>query len=421
MPPTSLWRDRAGQHSIPELAQQHGTPLYVYDASRIRDRVRELGAFDAIRYAQKANSNLSILRLIREAGCVVDAVSAGECGRAFAAGFAASGEPPGVVYTADVFDRESLELVVAQRIPVNCGSPDMIDQYGERAGTDAPGITLRINPGFGHGHDQKVNTGGETSKHGIWHEQIEDCVTRAERHGLRVTGVHAHIGSGVDMTHLARVAEAVCGYARRVGPSVDTISAGGGLSVPYREGEPRVDPARYFEIWDTARKKLVAEFGHPVRLELEPGRFLVAEAGLLLTEVRAIKTMGSKSYYLVDAGFNNLARPVLYGSYHPISIACAEPDGETREVVVAGPLCESGDIFTQSSGGFVETRELPNARVGDILTIECAGAYGFTMGSNYNSKPHAAEVLIDGADARLIRRRQPLEDLWADELGVDPA
>jgi diaminopimelate decarboxylase len=149
-----------------------------------------------------------------------------------------------------------------------------------------------------------------------------------------------------------------------------------------------------------------------VRLEIEPGRYLVAESGYLVTEIRAVKKMGKNTFYLVDAGFNNLARPVLYGAYHPMSIVPGERGARReREVVVGGPLCESGDIFTQEAGGYVRTQRLPEAKVGEFLVIECAGAYGFSMSSNYNSKPHAAEVLVSEGKARLVRVRQSLDDL----------
>ena len=177
-----------------------------------------------------------------------------------------------------------------------------------------------------------------------------------------------------------------------------------------------MDVDRYFELWDQTRKELEAEFGHSISLEIEPGRFLVAECGYLITEIRAIKQQGENLFYLVDAGFNNLARPILYGAYHPMSIAFAgEPNSQTQAAIVGGPLCESGDIFTQEEGGFVCSRELPVASVGDHLVIECAGAYGYVMSSNYNSKPFSAEVLIDGDDVHLVRKRQTADDLIAGE------
>ncbi len=397
--------------SVQNLAHSFGTPTYVYDAAKIAERIADLHAFDVVRYAQKANSNLAVLDWVRRQGAVVDAVSAFEIQRAFAAGYVDGKEPAEIVYTADIFDTPTLDLLVKHDIHVNCGSPTMIDQYGERA----PGrnITLRINPGFGHGHSQKTNTGGEQSKHGIWHDQVDDCLVRADRNGLAVTGLHMHIGSGTDLDHLAQVCSALETTARGIGRSITTISAGGGLPTLYRGDEQPVDLARYYELWDATRKRLEGEFGHKISLEIEPGRYLAAECGYLITEIRAIKQMGKNLFYLVDAGFNNLARPILYGAYHPMSICAheANPDPKLQDVVVGGPLCESGDIFTQEEGGFVASRSLPVAAVGDFLVIECAGAYGFVMSSNYNSKPMAAEVLLRDGKPHLVRARQTFQDV----------
>jgi diaminopimelate decarboxylase len=405
---------------VADLAREFGTPLYVYDAAKIAERIADLASFDVIRYAQKACSNLAIVDLVRRHGGLVDSVSAGEIYRALAVGFKPGQEahPPEIIYTADIFDRESLDLVVRHDIHVNCGSPDMIDQYGERM----PGrpITLRINPGFGHGHSHKTNTGGAQSKHGIWHEQLEDCIERAARYKLAIAGLHMHIGSGTDMQHLSQVCVALEKAALAVGSSIMSISAGGGLPIPYREGQEYVDIAAYFELWNATRHRLANEFGHEISLEIEPGRYLVAESGYLISEIRAIKNMGENTFYLVDAGFNNLARPVLYGAYHPMAICPSEPGRprphSTREVVVGGPLCESGDIFTQEEGGFVSRRALPEATVTDYLVIGCAGAYGYAMASNYNSKPLVAEVLIENDQPHLVRRRQTLEDIIRDEM-----
>ena len=406
---------------VEDLAVQFGTPTYIYDAATIVQRFGELQQFDTVRFAQKACSNLAIVDLVRRQGGLVDTVSAGEIERALAAGYqggspdmAAGDPPPAIVYTADIFDQPALELVVEHDIHVNAGSADMIDQLGEVSpGAD---LTLRINPGFGHGHSQKTNTGGEQSKHGIWHEQVDECLQAAARHQITVSGLHMHIGSGTDLEHLAQVCQVMDKVARGVGDTVQSISAGGGLPVPYREDESFIDLGRHFELWDSVRNGLQEEFGHRVNLEIEPGRFLVAESGFLLSEIRAIKQMGENLFYLVDAGFNNLARPILYGAYHPISIVPSDDEPrQQQEVIVGGPLCESGDIFTQEEGGFVSSRRLPEARVGEYLVLECAGAYGAVMGSNYNSKPHAAEVLVAGGSAELVRQRQASQDLFRDE------
>src|SRR5262249_4263373 len=176
---------------------------------------------------------------------------------------------------------------------------------------------------------------------------------------------------------------------------------------------------QYFKLWDASRKRLEDQFGHPLTLEIEPGRYLVAESGYLVSEIRAVKRMGANTFYLLDAGFNNLARPILYGAYHPMSIVPNSGDGKDRplhDVVVGGPLCESGDIFTQQEGGYVATRKLPAASVGEYLVLEVAGAYGAVMGNNYNSKPLAAEVLIDAGKPNLIRSRQTFDDLVHGEV-----
>lgn len=407
----STARDEIAGISVADIANEFGTPAYVYDWNVIQQRIADLYKFDAIRYAQKALSNIAILDRMRKAGVVVDAVSAGEIQRALAAGFEAHSDPIGIVYTADVFDRAALELVVEHNIHCNLGSPDMIDQLGQVA----PGrnISLRINPGFGHGHSQKTNTGGPQSKHGIWHEQIDDCLRRADQYGLVVTGLHMHIGSGTDFEHLAQVCSAMEKVCFEVGRTVTTISAGGGLPVRYKPDQTYVDLEQYYRLWDDSRKRIEDTFEHDVEIEIEPGRYLVAESGYLIAEIRAIKQMGENTFYLLDAGFNDLARPILYGSYHPISVALRDPASTVceREVVVGGPLCESGDIFTQEEGGFVARRSLPSANVGDLVIIEIAGAYGYAMSSNYNSKYRAPEIMIEDGATKLIRHRESHEDL----------
>ncbi|MCA1858598.1 diaminopimelate decarboxylase [Janthinobacterium sp. HSC-3S05] len=401
--------------TLAQLAQEHGTPLWVYDAATIRARVAQLAQFDTVRFAQKANSNIHLLTLMREAGVHVDAVSLGEIERALQAGFtpAQTNGAAGVVFTCDLFDRPTLARVAAAKIEVNCGSVDMLRQLGPVS----PGhrVWLRINPGYGHGHSNKTNTGGENSKHGIWHEELPEALAVIRAHGLHLVGLHMHIGSGVDYSHLETVCGTMVDLVKNMGHDIEAISTGGGLSVPYRAGEQPVDTDHYFQLWDAARKQIEGHLGHPVHLEIEPGRFLVADAGLLVAEVRATKQMGGNHFTLLDTGFNELMRPAMYGSYHEMSVIAH--DGRALDTqhatVVGGPLCESGDVFTQRDGGVVETRLLPAAQVGDYVVFEGAGAYGASMSSNYNSRPHAAEYLVDGEQSRLIRRRQTVAELIA--------
>ena len=410
-------------YTIPEevfvkAAEQYGTPLWIYDRETIEKRVKETPDFDTVRFAQKACPNLSIISLVRKLGGVVDAVSAGEIVRALKAGFKGGqqkGKAPEIVYTADIFDRDALDLIAGEYpVHVNCGSMDMIWQLGERA----PGreITLRINPGFGHGHSQKTNTGGDQSKHGIWHEDLMRAIELASHFDLKVKGLHMHIGSGTDLEHLASVCEAMDRAGLAAGPRIHVISCGGGLPVPYNDDGEYVDLAEYHRIWREKLDLLAKVYRHPIRLEIEPGRYIVAESGYMISEIRAVKNQGENLFYLLDAGFNNLVRPVMYGSYHPIAVAGAKAGAPEAEVIVGGPLCESGDIFTQKEGGYVEKRRLPSAEVGDLVVFGVAGAYGFMMGSNYNSKPLAAEVLIEDGQPRLIRKRQTFDDLTAGEV-----
>jgi diaminopimelate decarboxylase len=390
------------------LVAQYGSPLWVMDAATVRAQLAQLRAFDVVRYAQKANPNTHLLRLLREGGAKVDAVSRGEALRALAAGYAVDD----IVYTADLLDRESLAFVVERGLTVNAGSIDMLRQLGERSPGHA--VWLRLNPGFGHGHSKKTNTGGEHSKHGIWHEQLGEALDAIRAGGLRLVGLHMHIGSGVDYGHLQQVCGAMVELVRQVqdaGMDLAAISAGGGLSVPYQKGQAAIDPAHYFGLWDAARREAEALLGHALQLEIEPGRYLVAEAGCLLTEVRAIKRQGSVPFVLVDAGFNELMRPAMYGAHHGMRLLGRS--GATQPTAVAGPLCESGDVFTQGEGGELLLRELPTAQVGDLLVIETTGAYGSSMSSNYNSRPLCAELLVDGESVSLIRRRQTIEELLA--------
>lgn len=401
-----------------DLAKQFGTPAWIYDATTIQRRVAQLQVFDTIRFAQKACSNLHILRLMKMLGVVVDAVSLGEIERAQRAGLTLTTDPrhAELVFTADLIDRPTLNRVVADRIPVNAGSIDMLNQIGEVS----PGhsVWLRINPGFGHGHSNKTNTGGEHSKHGIWHADLAHALATIQRHRLSLIGLHMHIGSGVDYAHLAEVCEAMVSLVRAThsqGHDIQALSAGGGLSIPYQPGDPEVNTGHYFKLWDHARHEAENIVGHPLKLEIEPGRYVVAESGVLISEVRAVKNMGRNHFVLVDAGFNELMRPTLYGSHHGISIipqASEVPATPLRPTVVAGPLCESGDVFTQLEGGVVSPRDLPEANVGDLLVFHDTGAYGASMSSTYNSRPLIPEVLVEPAGhARLIRRRQTLDEL----------
>jgi diaminopimelate decarboxylase len=400
------------------LPAEFGCPVWVYDAQIVREKIAALHQFDVVRFAQKACSNIHILRLMREQGVKVDSVSLGEIERALAAGFDPKADSDAIVFTADLIDDATLARVHELQIPVNAGSVDMLEQLGQVS----PGhrVWLRINPGFGHGHSQKTNTGGENSKHGIWYADMPAALEVLQRYNLKLVGIHMHIGSGVDYGHLEQVCGAMVRQVIDFGQDLEAISAGGGLSIPYREGEEAIDTDHYYGLWSAARDSIAAHLGHAVKLEIEPGRFLVAEAGVLVAQVRSVKEMGSRHFVLIDAGFNDLMRPSMYGSYHHITALAADGrdlvNAPRIETVVAGPLCESGDVFTQQEGGKVETRSLPEVKPGDYLVLHDTGAYGASMSSNYNSRPLLPEVLFDNGVAQLIRRRQTIQELLALEL-----
>lgn len=390
-----------GDELLTDLAERFGTPLYVHVTDGIQHQVNSLRGFDVVRYAMKANPCLAVLERVRAAGAHVDCVSEGELARALAVGWS----PGEITFTSDLFDHGALDAAIRAGVHVNLGSPDMIEQYAERA----PGgsVTLRVNPGFGHGHNRKVNTGGSSSKHGIWHADLSQCVERAARAGVTIAGLHMHIGSGSDLEHLRKVADAMVESVRAVGASVRTISAGGGLPTPYRPEDSPLDPAPLAAVWNEARAVAEGLVGHALTLEVEPGRFIVAEGGLMLAEVRGTKLVDHMPYVLLNAGFHNLARPMLYGAFHQISVL-GRDESPLRPTVVAGPLCEASDVFTQGEYGEPKPQNLPHMSPGDLVCFHDTGAYGSSMASGYNSMAIAAEVVITEGVARLARpRREP--------------
>lgn len=405
---------------LKKLHKKYKGPVWVYDASVITNRIMQLKKFDIIRFAQKSCSNIHILRLMRSNGVKVDAVSLGEIERAILAGFNnVDKNDDEIIFTADVLEEETLYRILKLNIPVNAGSIDMLIQLGMQS----PGhkVWLRINPGFGYGHNKKTNTGGENSKHGIWYTDIAKALYYIRYYNLNLIGFHMHIGSGVHYDHLSKVCNVMMQYVFKYKVDLNVISAGGGLTIPYRIEDEAIDINRYFCLWDNVRQHISQYFGHSVNLEIEPGRFLVAESGVLITQIRVVKEMGSRHFLLIDAGYNDLMRPVMYGSYHHISLIPGDDRSIVAEklcdTVVGGPLCESGDIFTQDMNGMILSRKLPiSAKVGDYLIFHDTGAYGSAMSSNYNTRPLLPEVLLENGKIKQIRRKQKLEDLFMLEI-----
>jgi diaminopimelate decarboxylase len=396
-----------GNLSTEALAAQFGTPLYVYDAMVIRRQMeRVTRAFAGLPfrpfYAMKANGNLSILRMLREGGFGCDCVSPGEIFLAMRAGFTAEQ----IWFTCSNVSDDDLRAIPHPRIVVNVNSMSEIDRC---LALDLPNpIALRVNPDIGAGHHADVITAGDSVKFGIDVAEIDSARMLIEDTGRKVVGLHAHIGSGVDTPEpLIRAARKLLELTPSFS-NLEWLNFGGGMATPYRPGENEFPIDDYgAELTHVANAMLRAR---NLTAILEPGRYLVAQSGVLLARVTTKRISAGVEWAGVDSGFNHLVRPSKYSAYHHILNATRGETGASEELVVAGNLCESGDVFTRAEGRVV-TRKLDPVRVGDLLAFCDAGAYGFSMASHYNARLLPPEVLVDGDAATLIRARQSLDDL----------
>ena len=420
-------------YPLDRIAERIGTPFWLYDGESMRRTVesfaRLVGAPGlAGRYAMKANAARPVLRLVREAGLWVDATSGNEVLRARRAGFPGGADPPVIMLTSDVYRDNALQVLLAERVLPNVGSPAMIGEL-ERAGYRGP-IGVRVNPGFGHGVVESCDTGGPSSKHGIWPDALEGVRAAARAAGLPIVTLHGHIGTGPELpefsTNLRRLMEFFAALLQSF-PDAHTVNLGGGIPHPYRPDEPAYDLADFRPLLEEAIARLGRAAGRAVRVEIEPGRFLVAGSAVLVTRVHEVKETRNNekgeghAFVMVDAGFCDLLRPALYGSYHHIEIVGRGAGGAgnagraPEPCVVAGPLCESGDLFTRSEQEFLEPRMLPPPEPGDLLVLQDAGAYGAVMSSNYLSMGRAPEVWWEAGVARVVSRRERLEDILSRE------
>jgi diaminopimelate decarboxylase len=414
-------------YPLARLADEIGTPFYFYDGRELDRRLGELAALTAgealqARYAMKANSNWKVLEAVRAAGLWIDAVSGNEVLRARRAGFEMGSRPPVVMLTADVLRDNALTVVLEHGVLPNVGSPGMIDEL-RGAGYAGP-IAVRVNPGFGHGHVQSCDTGGPSSKHGIWHEALDRLRDRAAAANLPIVALHAHIGTGPQIEEFNENLRRLVGLlVEQIAafPHLEGVNLGGGIPHPYRPGAPRYDLASFRPLLVDGAARLAAAAGRPIRVEVEPGRYPIAAAGLLVCRVKDIKQTSTNAkgpghrFIMVDAGFNDLIRPAMYGSYHHISIVGKGADRAPEPFVVAGPLCESGDVFTRDDKELLDPRPLSPPDVGDLLVLHDAGAYGAAMSSNYVSIGRAAQVFWDGSRASLVSRRETIDDVMRAE------
>lgn len=402
-----------------QIAETHGTPLYVYDEVLLRRNAESVLAFPnayglTARYAMKASPNAAILKLFAGMGFHIDASSGHEVHRAMAAGVEASK----ISLSAQELPADLGELLAAG-IEMNACSLAQLERFGQLN----PGgrIGLRFNPGSGSGGNNRTNVGGPSSSFGIWHEWVSQVKETLQRYDLTATRIHTHIGSGSDPEVWLKVATMNFDLVRQF-PDVATLNLGGGYKVGRMPDEKTTDLQIVGQPVRAKFEQFAAETGRQIHLEVEPGTFLVANAGAVLAKVQDVVSTGAGGYDFIklDTGMTELLRPSIYGAQHPISILQECPSENTRDYVVVGHCCESGDILTPAPGDpeLLATRNLPEAKIGDFCVIGGAGAYASGMTpKHYNSYPEAAEVMLESSGVpRLIRRRQKLEDIWANEL-----
>lgn len=409
-----------GKNSPQQLAERFGTPLYIYNEAILRERCQQLRALSShpsfcVNYSAKANTNLTLLGIVCEEGCVVDAMSPGELHLNQIAGF----RPEQILYVCNNVSADELRNAVDNKVLVSVDSLSQIELYGKVN----PGgeIMVRFNPGIGAGHHQKVITAGRATKFGVTPEDMDAVFALLHKYNLRLAGINQHIGSlFMEPDGYLHAAEFLLSLVDTLPDGalqhVKIIDFGGGFGIPYRkyEQQPRLDLAALGSKLHSLISTWVTRTGYTGRFFVEPGRFIVAECGLLLGTVHATKNNGETRYVGTDLGFNVLVRPAMYDSHHDVEVyrEGGFADDTRHLQTVVGNICESGDILAKD-------RLLPPTQEGDLVGVLDAGAYGYVMASTYNQRLRPAEVLIglDG-EARCIRRRESLDDLLAGYEGI---
>lgn len=389
------------------LAAEYGAPLYVYDAETMRRQYRKLEhAFKEcqvkIHYAMKALSNIHVLQLFRDMGAGLDAVSVEEVRIGLLAGY----QPEDILYTPNCVSFAEIEECIALGVKLNIDNISILEQLGHKYGASVP-VCIRVNPHIMAGGHYKISTGHIDSKFGISIHQMRHVERLVKSLGIRVEGIHMHTGSDIlDVDVFLNGAELLFDLALGF-PDITYIDFGSGFKVAYKPDDVTTDIDQLGQRLTERYRRFCREYGREIQIHFEPGKFLVSEAGYFLAKVNVIKQTTATVFAGLDTGFNHLMRPTLYDAYHHIT-NLSHPDGRQRVYTVVGYICET-DTFAWD-------RPLPEVQEGDLLCFHNAGAYGYMMASNYNSRLRPAEVLVDGDNHRLIRRRETLEDLLATTL-----
>lgn len=402
-----------GKETPHGLVEQFGSPLYVYNENILRERCRDLVGLCRteglhINYSAKANANPHLLKIIKEEGCLVDAMSPGELYLDKKVGY----KPEEILYVCNNVSKEEMKNALENGVLV---SVDSLMQVEQLCSLNPGGkIMVRFNPGIGAGHSAKVVTGGKETKFGVDPEKLPQLLGILEKYNVTLAGINHHIGSlFMDGEQYVEAAKILLDLALKLPhfDKLEIIDFGGGFGIPYHkyEKQPRFDLEKFSAVLNNTLQAWAAEHRYKGKFYLEPGRYIAAECGVILGTVYNTKTNGTKPYVGTDLGFNTLARPMLYDSFHDVEIYRKNFSGKTEEAeqTIVGNICESGDIIAKN-------RVLPVLEEGDIVAMLDAGAYGFSMSSNYTQRLRPAEVLIqkDGS-AKLIRRRDTFEDIFA--------
>jgi len=395
--------------SLLEVAQTYGTPVYVYDGQKILDQVDLLnqafaGVNMKIKYATKALSNINILKLLKDAGTGVDAVSIEEVKLALHVGFA----PEEIMYTPNCVSFEEIQEAVAYGVMVNIDNIPMLEQFGTHYGDRYP-ICIRLNPHIMAGGNAKISVGHIDSKFGISILQLKHVLKIVAVHNLKVVGLHVHTGSDIlDAEVFLKGADILFDAAKEF-PDLQFLDFGGGFKVAYKMGDITTDMMDVGAKVSAAFKKFCQDYGRELEIWFEPGKFLVSECGYLLVSANVIKSTPASTFIGVDSGLNHLIRPMMYDAYHEV-VNLSNLHGPERVYTTVGYICETDTIAAD--------RKMKEVKVNDVLAILNAGAYGFSMSSNYNSRLRPAEVLILKGRPHLIRERETFEDILRHQVEI---
>ena len=393
-----------------EIAEEYDTPLYVYDADMILKRYNDLYKFIQwpklrIYYAMKANFNFGILKLLEKAGARLDTVSPGDILLAKKAGFSSDR----ILYTANNMKEKEVDEVHATGALMNIGSLSRLEKYGIKYPNSR--VCLRFNPDVVDGAHKKIMTGGDLTKFGILLNDVDKVKSIISAHNLTVVGLHEHTGSGLQLTDsVYQSMQNVMAIATKENfPALEFLDFGGGFKVPYRPEETQVDYKKMGSEITRLFSDFCREYGKELELYFEPGKYIVAEAGYLLVGTNTIKNNNQRIIVGCDSGFPQLIRPVFYDAYHHI-VNLSNPDAALKTYDVCGNICETGDLFA-------EQRKMSEIREGDILSIENAGAYCYSMGSVYNLRAMPTEILVQDGKAKVVRRQLSNEELIDQIIG----